>query len=43
MHKTSLLTTMAMRRAVGRHAASACLDCHTAQEGKDQVFFSFKP
>lgn len=30
-------------RAVGRNAATACFQCHTAQEGRDYVFSSFRP
>ena len=29
-------------RAVGRHAASACYQCHTAQKGRDYVFSSLR-
>ena len=29
-------------RAVGRNAATACFECHTAQKGSDFVFSSFR-
>lgn len=29
-------------RAVGKHAATACFQCHTAQKGSDYVFSTFR-
>ncbi len=30
-------------RAVGHNATTACFQCHTAQQGRDYVFSSFRP